>query len=112
MTPNRARMTARATRPFFLVLDVEYLTLGSEDPSINWEGGGLVGISFQESKAEPFLGTSAAAMVTVSVDRVVEAEGVGVVVVVETWVGSWAVEVSPVTLLLPNHQPKSAIAVS
>ena len=109
MTPNRARMTARATRPFFLVLEVEDLMLGSEDPSIDWVGGGLVGISFQESKAEPFLGTSAAAMVTVAVDRVVEAEGVGVVVE-ETWVGGWAVEVSLVTL--SSSASKSAIAVS
>ena len=109
MTPNRARMTARATRPFFLVLEVEDLMLGSEDPSIDWVGGGLVGISFQESKAEPFLGTSAAAMVTVAVDRVVEAEGVGVVVE-ETWVGVWAVEVSLVTL--SSSASKSAIAVS
>ena len=108
MTPNRARMTARATRPFFLVLEVEDLMLGSEDPSTDWVGGGLVGISFQESKAEPFLGTSAAAMVTVA-DRVVEAEGVGVVVE-ETWVGVWAVEVSLVTL--SSSASKSAIAVS
>ena len=109
MTPNRARMTARATRPFFLVLEVEDLMLGSEDPSTDWVGGGLVGISFQESKAEPFLGTSAAAMVTVAVDRVVEAEGVGDVVE-ETWVGGWAAEVSLVTL--SSSASKSAIAVS